>query len=177
LAAVLLPAEKARAEPPAREDGLFISIRNPITSDVVDNVKAKTKRALERTDRRIHTFIFDFNPGEQAEGHPSGTKEYGPCHDLAAYLLTLQEVKTVAFVHNEVTAHTVLPVLACTDIIMSSEAKLGSVSKDLPSRVLEDEVHFYEIVANRRGLCPAFVLKMLDRDVELLEATRLGAVW
>src|SRR5438128_5699923 len=115
LAAVLLSAGRVRAEPPAREDGLFISIRNPITSDVVDNVKAKTKRALERTDRRIHTFIFDFNPGEQAEGHPSGTKEYGPCHDLAAYLLTLQEVKTVAFVHNEVTAHTVLPVLACTD--------------------------------------------------------------
>src|SRR5262249_43800629 len=154
LAAVVLLSGRARAEPPAREDGLFISIRNPITSDVVDNVKAKTKRALERTDRRIRTFIFDFNPGEQAEGHPSGTKEYGPCHDLAAYLLTLQEVKTVAFVHNEVTAHTVLPVLACTDIIMSSEAKLGNVSKDLPSRLLEDEGHFYETVASKRGLCP-----------------------
>ena len=74
LAAVVLLSGRAQAEPPAREDGLFISIRNPITSDVVDNVQAKTKRALERTDRRIRTFIFDFNPGEHAEGHPSGTR-------------------------------------------------------------------------------------------------------
>jgi membrane-bound ClpP family serine protease len=177
LAALALPSEAVKAQAPAREDGLFITIRNPITSDVVENVKAKTRRALERTDRHVRTFIFDFNPGQESDAHPSGTKEYGPCHDLAAYLLTLQEVKTVAFVHNDVTAHTVLPVLACTDIVMSAEAKLGNVAKDLSGRLLDDEIHFYENVARSRGLCPAIVLKMLDRDMEVLEATRQGAVW
>jgi membrane-bound ClpP family serine protease len=177
VAVLLLSAAPALAQAPVREDGLFITVRNPITSDVTEAIKAKTKRALERPNHRVHTIIFDFNAVPQGSGSPSGTKEYGPCHDLAAYLLTLQEVNTVAFVHADVTAHSVLPVLACKEIVMSAGAHLGNVAADLPSKLLEDEVQFYEHVAKSRGWCPAIVLKMLDRDLEVLEATRRGGVW
>jgi membrane-bound ClpP family serine protease len=173
----LLQTAPVIAQVAEREDGLFITVRNPITSEVVDGIKAKTKRALERTDRRIRTIVYDFNPGEQTTAHPSATKEYGPCHDLAAYLLTLQEVTTVAFVHSDVSANTVLPVLACKDIVMAADARLGNVSRDLPAKLLEDEVQFYVYEARSRNWPAAIVLKMIDRDLEVVEATKLGGVW
>jgi membrane-bound ClpP family serine protease len=166
----------ARAQEPARQDGLFITVANPITSDVVESIKAKTQRALERTDRPIRTIVFDFNSGDQLSGHASSTKAYGPCHDLAAFLLEQQAVNTVAFVHNDVSAHTILPVLACKDIVMSAEAKIGNTQQELP-RLLEDEVQFYDHVARSRGRCPAIILKMLKPDLEVVEGNRLGGVW
>jgi membrane-bound serine protease (ClpP class) len=174
---VCLCLATASAQAPAREDGLFITVPNPITSDVVESVKAKTQRALERTDRAIRTIVFDFNSGDQLSGHPSSTKAYGPCHDLAAFLLEQQAVNTVAFVHHEVSAHTILPVLACKDIVMSSGAKIGNTQQDQPPRLLEDEVQFYEHVARSRGRCPAIVLKMIKPDLEVVEGTKLGGVW
>jgi len=163
----------AREEEQAPEDGLFISISNPITTGVVNRVKAKTDRALQRTDRRYRKIIYDFNPGNQ----PSGTRDYGPCRDLAAFILEKQEITTVAFVHNEVTGHTILPVLACKEIVMSTDAKLGDVLRDQSKPLDPDQVQFYETIAAGRGRCPAIILKMLDKDAEIVEASRAGAVW
>ena len=113
LAVTWLLAGQAPAQVAVRQDGLFISVRNPIDSDLINNIKAKTRRALERKDRPIRTIVFDFNPG-QGTSHPSATKEYGVCQELADFLLSneVQNVTTVAFVHGEVSGHTVLPVLA-----------------------------------------------------------------
>ena len=36
----------------------------------------------------------------------------------------------VAFAENEVSGHTVLPVLACNELFMSHKAKIGNVLKD-----------------------------------------------
>src|SRR5262249_26170098 len=127
LTAFAWPGVGARAQEAAADEGLFITIANPITSEVVNRVKARTNRAVQRTDRRIRKIIFDFTPGRQPTGGPSGTKDYGPCHDLAEFFLELQDLTTVAFVHNDVTGHTVLPVLACREIVLSAEAKLGDV--------------------------------------------------
>ena len=66
--------------------------------------------------------MYDFNP----DNDPARSSDYGTCRDLAVFLLDLQDVTTVAFVHNDVTGHTVLPVLACQDIVMSRKAKLGN---------------------------------------------------
>ncbi len=173
LVGLTLAYSRPRAEEPPPEDGLFISITNPITSGVVNRIKAKTDRALQRTDRRYRKIIYDFNPGNQS----SGTREYGPCRDLAEYILEKQEITTVAFVHAEVTGHTILPVLACKEIVMSADAKLGDVLRDQQKPLFPDQVQFYETVATGRGRCPAIVLKMLDRDIEVVEATRGGAVW
>ena len=82
LTTVIVSLGTVRADGPAPEDGLFISVPNPITSTQVNRIKAKTERALQATDRRIRKIIYDFNPGNQA----SGTKDYGPCHDLADFI-------------------------------------------------------------------------------------------
>src|SRR5262249_25167375 len=178
LAFSILPAH---AQVAARQDGLFISVRNPIDSDVVNSIKAKTRRALERKDRPIRFIIYDFTPGP-GQDHPSATKEYGVCQELAEFLAgnELQNVTTVAFVHSDVSAHTVLPVLACREIAMSAEAKIGAVTRDLPGPLSKSKIEAYEEIARARSRCRAIVLKMLDPSVELVEGTwrgRGGAWW
>ncbi len=158
----------ARSQEPAREEGLFITVGNPITRDVVNRVKMSVERALELKERPVKKFVFDFN----ASGQPSSTREYGDCRDLAAYLNRLRQVKTIAFVHAETTGHTVLPVLACQEIVMSSQARLGDVLHDQHEPLDDDQVKFYENLARGRRP-PAIVYKMLDKDLEVVAGRRL----
>jgi membrane-bound ClpP family serine protease len=175
LALLTLAGHAARAEDAAAE-GLFVSVPNPITSEVTNRVKEITERAVQRFKaagaddaRRELKIVYDFNP----ENRPAGTRDFGPCHDLAVFLVKQHDVRTVAFVHAETTRHTVLPVLACRDIVMSSEARLGDVRRDqdpqepLSRAVLEA---YREAVGDRR--CPAVALKMLDKDMEVVRAIR-----
>jgi membrane-bound ClpP family serine protease len=161
-------------------EGLFVTVQNPITSEVVNRAKDMTLRAVQRFKSgapsapspsvRVLKIVYDFNPDDRS----ASTSDFGPCSDLASFLLEQQEVHTIAFVHNKTTGHTVLPVLACRDIVMSAEAKLGDVCHDPDSsRLLASMVPaaYREVIRDRR--CPAIVLKMLDRDMEVVRAKRL----
>jgi membrane-bound serine protease (ClpP class) len=169
--------------PPEFADGQYIYVRNPINSDVLNRVKTQTRRFLDRVQHPGAKIVFDFNP----QGYPSSTSDYGACRELAAFILGLQDVTTIAFVHvastgpeqppPTVTGHTVLPVIACKEIVMSSEARLGDAAHDQAGPVLPDQLQFYEHVAQSRGRYPAIVLKMLDKDVEVAEGTRNNGVW
>src|SRR5207244_10363986 len=105
------------ADHPPDVEGLFITVQNPITSDVAHRVSETTDSFVQRVKdnggRRVSVkIIYDFNP----DNKPASSRDFGPCHDLAKYLLSLQDVTTVAFVHGETTRHTVLPVLACKEV-------------------------------------------------------------
>jgi membrane-bound ClpP family serine protease len=172
----LLPGSPALSQGAPPDGGLFITIENPITSEVVSRVLAKSERAV--ASGKVGRLIFDFNPG----GHPSCSEDYGACRDLAAHLLNLKQCQTIAFVHNEVTGHTVLPVLACQQLVMSREAKIGRAlsareEKKMPLRERDDDrIIFYKTVVEGR-YPTAIVLKMLDRKIEVVEATWQGGVW
>lgn len=168
-------------------EGLFVTVHNPITSDVANRVKETTTRFVQRfqaveqtrplAERRTPRIVLDFNP----DNHPSGTRDFGACYDLAKHLLGLHDAVTIAFIRNEVTRHTVLPVLACKEIVMSERGALGSVVPDAAQRLAENDtvrVAYMEVIA-ARNLCPAVVLKMLDRDLVVLKARKLqgGSVW
>src|SRR5262245_9945090 len=84
-AAMLLRQGPALPQDAHQEGGLFITVQNPITSEVVKRIVAKSDRAL--SSGRIAKLIFDFNPG----GHPSCSEDYGACRDLAAHLLNLKQ--------------------------------------------------------------------------------------
>jgi membrane-bound ClpP family serine protease len=186
--AVIFPIAAARAlDKPGKVetvDGRYIFVRNPINSDVVNRVKTETEHFLDRGDRQGLKIVYDFNP----EGYPSSTSDYGACWGLAAFILGLQDVTTIAFVHvreaeagkavpTAVTGHTVLPILACKEIVMSKEAKIGDALHDQATPLLPDQLQFYEYVAKSRGRYPAIVLKMVDKDVEVVAGSRKGAVW
>jgi membrane-bound ClpP family serine protease len=166
---LLVPA-LATGQDQAPDEGIFITVKKPITSAVVDHIRAKTDRAIER---KIRTIVYDFNPAH----HATGVEEYGPCRDLAASLAKLQ-VNTVAFVHGQVTGHRVLPVLACKEIVMSRDARLGDVGTGTNGSLDEDQRQFYRQLAERSWRSrSAIIRKMLDPSVEVSEGTWRGAVY
>ena len=177
LTLLLLPAlaaSAARADD-APAEGTFISVPNPITSEGYYRVVGTTERYLKRVkDAGAHRevkIIYDFNPANES----ASSRDFGPCRDLAKFIRKLQDVRTIAFVHKEATGHTVLPILACSDIVMSSEARLGNVRRyDDPQQGLESDVAaaYSDVIKERR--CPAIVMKMLDKDLEVVRATKKG---
>jgi membrane-bound ClpP family serine protease len=170
---VWLVGAGARAQLPRNEvrDGLFITVPNPITDNAVDQIEAKVKAALERQKRQIRTIVLDFNPNNA----PSGTSRPAPCTALAYYLRGLRQgrianlppIKTYAFVHNEVTRHTVLPVLACGELIMSNRARIGDVLREQERPLDGSTRKAYEDIANSRPEIGDLVLKMITPDMEV----------
>src|SRR5437588_5753928 len=165
------PSRAADPEDPGHADdieGLFITVQTPLTSPAANQVIAKTRRFCERPGHLKRKIVYDFNP----DGHASATTDYGPCYDLAKFLVSLQGVTTIAFVHNDVGGHTVLPVLACQELVMSREARLGGGL----DAVEKTELDYYAAVARRRSRPPALVLKMVNKNVNVVQGIRKGAV-
>src|SRR5262245_61565920 len=91
LLALLAVAKADAQEGPS--DGLFVSVHNPITSEVTSRVKEITTRAVQRfeaehaaagPEARPFRIVFDFNAGSRAaQATPAGTRDFGPCQDLA----------------------------------------------------------------------------------------------
>src|SRR4029077_7756033 len=102
----------------------------------------------------------------------AATAEFGPCWELAKYLLDLHDVMTVAFVHGEVTRHSVLPVLACKERVMSGGGRLGPVLEDPNPPLMAPEKAAYDAVREGRHLSRAIVGKLYDKEMEVVEGTR-----
>lgn len=192
-------ANRVTAQDGVRKDGLFLTVPNPITDNAVVQIKKKVEDALERQKRRrIDTIVFDFNPydpnSSEGRGQPSGTSHFGSCYDLAEYIrnLRLGQVKpiypkmtTVAFVHNEVSKHTVLPMLACGQIIMSDQvqkgttqylARFGDVLRGQDGRLTDTQRRAYETVADNFA-SRDLIFRMIDKDLVLRKVkTRDGGV-
>jgi membrane-bound ClpP family serine protease len=174
----------AHADAPAASDGVFITVRYPLNDAEVGRLKEVTHQARENYRKRLEAegqgarpaplnIVYDFNP----DGQAAGSSQYGNCRELAVYFLGLTDVRTIAFVHGEVTRHAVLPVLACQELVMADEAKIGNAIRDQVEPLGKDQRVQYREVAEKRGRSPAVVLKMLDKDSEVFSATRNGGDW
>lgn len=140
-------------------DGMFITVPNPIKDDAIAQIRGKIDRAILHHGRPIGAIVFDFNPS----GLPSGTSDFNPCDSLADLIRDLQArtnplyppIKTIAFLSNEVTRHTVLPVLACNQLIWSNAVdpptgqplvRLGNIARDLNRPLRDKEIAAYQSV-------------------------------
>jgi membrane-bound ClpP family serine protease len=162
LAFLSVPAAQAQE---AKSDGLTITVQNPISPAQNRRIKSDIDKARSIPKRNIKKVVFDFNP----EGKDAATEDYGPCTDLADYIRSLAAngITPIAFVRGKTTRHTVLPVIACEDLVMSSSAQLGEVwSKDKP--VTKNQTDKYLELAGIARSGP--VLKMIDKDVKLVKA-------
>ena len=155
------------------EPGIFVTVPNPITSTVVNQIKETVARAESR--QSLRKIIFDFNP----DGLEVASPDFGPCLDFANFIREKRgegKLLTVAFVRNKTTRHTVLPVLACDELIMGPDGLIGQVAS--APGATPDPIH---LTAYERFAKPehrAIVLKMLDEKVEVLEGRRNDrAVW
>jgi membrane-bound ClpP family serine protease len=151
-------------------DGLIITVPNPITENAVHQIEQRVQSAVERQGRTLDVVVFDFNP----QGTPSGTGNVFPCMQLKDYIERLSRgqvpkcprVLTVAYVQEEVTDHTVLPVLACREIVMSSKGRLGHVLRGQDKPLPKEARQAYEEVV-RAWPVPGLLEKITDRSRNL----------
>ncbi|WP_165245995.1 NfeD family protein [Paludisphaera soli] len=162
----------ARAEAPNVQDeatpGQFFTIVEPITHETIAKVRAKTKSLVDKASGgaqgRSPILIFQFLPGESAPG----TSDFGASYDLANYIAKdLGGARlTVAYVPEPLTGYAVLPVVACTEIVMASRASLGPITPENQSfdPALREPVRF---LAVRKTRDPDLILGMLEPDADL----------
>src|SRR5207249_4197704 len=78
--------------------------------------------------------------------------------------------KTIAYVHDQVSRHSVLPVLACRDLVMGPKGQLGSAA---PANA-EERAIYESIIRERLMDSPAIALKVIDKDVKVRKVHRVG---
>jgi membrane-bound ClpP family serine protease len=170
LLGLLLVSPASAQQAPPQADGMFVTVQNPISAAEISRIKGVIDAARSNPRKNIKKIVFDFNP----EGKEAASDNYGDCGELANYIqqnLIANGVTTIAFVHGKTTRHTVLPVLACDDVVMSSGAQIGQVSspeKPLPQFQIE---HYMTVARIERA---GAVLKMIDKDVRLVQARYRG---
>lgn len=169
LALLVAPAAPAQEAPAA--DGIFVTVNNPITEGGISQIRSQVEAARNQPRKNIKKVVFNFNP----EGREAATEAYGTSYDLAEYIRSLKNnnLLTIAFVNGKTTRHTVLPVIACDELVMSSEAKLGEVSSRERS-LNQIQRKSYEEMAGIVRAGP--VLRMIDPNVKLVQASFKNSV-
>lgn len=168
LALALLP-RSAAAQEAAQPDAVARVI--PITSPVNDDTLGLVRRTLLelqdlalREDRDAYA-ILEIAPG---------SSPFHQCYALAD-LLTAQpheRVRTVAWVPDSVSGHTVLIALACQEIVMAPEATLGDMGSG--GALPEDQQTIVRgIVARRRNqkVSESLATALMDPSVALVQLT------
>jgi len=164
LAVILGAASPALAQNAIAEEGLFVAVANPITSEVVQRIRNQVEP--RQNSRPVRTIVFDFTPA----GKDVTNTNFGACYELAETISRLRaNSTTVAFVHATVTGHTVLPVLACKELAMSKDAKIGQVVTDgVPPLNQVQRTGYSELAGDRKAQWAA-IRKMFDANVDLGE--------
>lgn len=161
-------------------DGMFLRVPNPIDDRAVQLIRRQFDDAVLNRKRPIKVVVFDFNP----EDLPAATGEWNSANALAEFIRGLHQgrhkyphrIQTVAYVQNEVTRHTVLPVVACEQVFFSSKldaakqyrARLGKASTE---PALSDAMRKAYEDAPPNPALRDLVLRLLDRNLELHEVT------
>ena len=169
LLALLLPAAVRAADLPA--DGIIVQVPTVITTESTNRLRAMLLGPLKRFEggaaRRggRFTLLCDFNP----EGRRAVCDDIGASYGLAAYLRSLpgeiKGVNTVAYVHGDVKRHSVLPVLACSEIVFAENGVLGPAAAGKPFSPVE-RTAYEEITRNRY---PAVLIrKLYDPAVKVI---------
>ena len=170
---LLLGGGTAGAQNGLTEEGIFVTVPNPVTSDAIVRIRKQVEDARNNPARPIRTVVFDFNPA----GKDAATPDYGTCYTLASYIAQLTELKTVAFVSANASAHTVLPVLACKELVMARPASLGEIARPGDTFTPAMRAGYDEILGDARAPLRAVVRKMADRELPLGKGVKNRVEW
>jgi membrane-bound ClpP family serine protease len=170
LAFLLWTAAPALAQNVVPDGGLYVAVQSPID----EGVSARVKNRIQQAKSRPSVIVFDFNPTDKDATTPG----YGTASELAEYIAGLQDVRTVAYVHNKVTGHSVLPVLACKEIACGPQGALGAVVGQTDPPLTQGAKNAYDRIPGQvRPAHLAVVQKMYDPRVELRKGRKEGADW
>jgi membrane-bound serine protease (ClpP class) len=162
IGAILALAAPARAEQTV--EGMIVPVPSAISTESTNRLKSAVAGPLKRFEAGgsreggKFTLVCDFNP----DGRRANCDDFGAAYTLAKYLRSLSAVRgvsTVAYVRGDVTRHSVLAALACTEVVFAPAGKLGRVTDDRAAGKVEQAA--YEEISRDRF--PAvLVRKMLD---------------
>jgi membrane-bound serine protease (ClpP class) len=154
---------------PESTPGQIISVVEPINNEQISRIRTEALHLLNQNTSKKEKgtrpiLVFEFLPGETAPG----TSEIGVCYDLASFISRdLAGAKlTVGFVPKPLTGYAVLPVVACTEIVMASSSTLGPITPEGQpfDAAWRDPVR---ALALRNTRDPDLLIGMLDRDADL----------
>ncbi len=162
-----------------RNSGVIAPIPTTITTEATNRLRGivhvpwkRFEGERNRDPKNAGEFylICDFNP----DNRDNASDDPGACQTLARYLRDLQRkqgIQVLAYLHGKVSRHAVLPVLACSEIIMSQEppASFGKVTDERHPLERLDRLA-YDDLANKRYR-PVLVRKMYDANVEVIRGS------
>jgi membrane-bound ClpP family serine protease len=188
-AAVLLLAAfapRAWAEG-AADRGYVLNVPSGLTTEWIEQKQRYIDELLNRFEKRrdpaakgVFKLICDFNPNHQESSCP----DYYACAKLADYLTSLRErnVRVIGFIHNQVKRHSVLPVLACSEIVISPKPTgqgdqqrlpgFGQVTD--PANPLKQKQRDSYLELARGRFSTALVQKMFDFDLVVVKVRDPG---
>jgi membrane-bound serine protease (ClpP class) len=165
--AILFGSPTAHAFQP-RSAGQFFTITEPISQESINQIKAATRQLVDRAAAAEQgeppVLVFEFRGGKVAPG----TSAFGTSYDLATLISKeLAGAKvTVAYVPEPIQGYAVLPILACTEIIMGSDSSIGPITAE--GQTYAPELRgLVQALANRKVRSPELLLGMFDRDADL----------
>ncbi|MEK6248269.1 MAG: hypothetical protein N2C12_08825, partial [Planctomycetales bacterium] len=163
-------------QPAAPAIGRLLRIPLPITGNidhraiqrirsVVDDLKATTDN-----NSRTPVLILQLDPGQTEFGSGS---EFEDSLKLARFLVSskLNGIKTVAYVPRSIKGHAVLVAIACDQIIMDNEAKIGDAGADHNEDQPVDQTilsGYRQIAESRHTVAVEIAEAMLDSKRRLL---------
>lgn len=163
LAVGLLSSGSLAAQPAPTRSGLSFAIPSPLTSDAVGRIKKAIEDARSRGADRPSIIVFEFNPDDK----PAIGSGFGENYTLASYIAGLHDLTTVAYIRNKVTGHSVLPVVACKEIVAGDAARLGEIVTPPERLTATEQAAYDEIIGKNRPAHFAVIRKMFDPRVQL----------
>ncbi|MFO0879724.1 MAG: NfeD family protein [Gemmataceae bacterium] len=169
--AALLLVGHAQAAADRPVEGLIVPLPATITTESTGRLSSLLLGPLKRFEQGAarqggrFVLILDFNP----DGRRTESEDFGACYDLANLLrskqTSLRGLRTVAFIHGDVRRHSVLPALACSELVFGESGRLGQVAG--PNKALTRvEQTAYEDITRNRFPAP-LVKKMFDPALEV----------
>ncbi len=180
LLGVCLFAAAAPAQPPKPADGgsdrgLYVPVPHPLTSDALTRIKNLVDAERGKGGDRPAWVVFDFTPN----GKDAHNADAALAIDLGNHIVTrLNDVKTVAYATRKVHGHTVLPFLACRDIVMGREASVGEVvgpGEAAPPGWVQEA--YVSLLKQVRPTQLAAVRKTFDPRVRVGSGKKAGGEW
>jgi len=155
-----------------------IRVPLPITARSYDQIQRSTYRALDRSEESDEgdVLIFEFQIAPNQTDYGQGS-EYGICYQLADFLTgdRMRNVRTIAHLPQTVLGHAVLPVLACDEVMMASDAEIGEAGIDETHIAPAVAQAYQDMASRRRALPPALAVGLVDAEREVLRVrTNLG---
>ena len=166
-------AEDADAQKPVRRPiGRFITVASPIDDRMVgrlNNLALELQAQAIREDREA-VLVLEIEPG---------SSRFGQVSDIARFLTSadISKVRTVAWLPKTVEGTHAILALACHDIVMHPDAKLGDIGRG--NAVPADEQSFVLSIVDRRRnvrLSRAVAQAMMDPAVALMRVTMNDAI-